>query len=322
MENFKEMELLKIPYSKLLKIELPRFALRVIGIVERHNPEELQIEEIFDLLVAEGPRISKLIDKYGPHPLTEELTKLRSLRALYISAIRFHLKVVIREDKSGTDKDVKLVREDISHFLKNLDLSKNEEMYNQKVTQFFEAIGNNQKLSDALSSLDFSNKLDQLESVHLSIQRLIDDKLVSISERPRETTAELVKAVLTATKNLIKQIEIAPLKHTELDYTPLFNELNELFIEYRNLINKRILFNKRKSEEMKNGEGESTETTEASQTTESNEPTESTNGMMHLNGEEVDLNELLNRPVEKDNAVAMSSKTKQLPLIDDKDTEA
>lgn len=128
-----------------------------------------------------------------------------------------------------------------------------------------------------------------------------------------------MKAVLTATKNLIKQIEIAPLKNPELDYTSLYNELNVLFIEYRNLINKRILFNKRKSEEMKNGEGESTETTEASQT---NEPTESTNGMMHLNGEEVDLNELLNRPVEKDNAVAMSSKTKQLPLIDDNDTEA
>lgn len=36
------MVLLKISQSALLKIELPRFAQRVIGIVEEHNPEELQ----------------------------------------------------------------------------------------------------------------------------------------------------------------------------------------------------------------------------------------------------------------------------------------
>ena len=142
-------ELMTIPFSKLLKVELSRFATRVIGIVERHNPEELHIKELFDLLVAEMPRIKTLKDKYGPRPLTEELRDLRKMRALYVSAIKFRLKVVIREDESGDNDDVKTVKYEIDHFLDSLKLSRNEEMFNQKVTQFYAAIENNEELSNA-----------------------------------------------------------------------------------------------------------------------------------------------------------------------------
>ena len=63
MSKLTKTGLIKIPLSRLLKIEVPRLALRVIEIVEKHNPEELHIKEIFDLLVAELPNIQKLEDK-------------------------------------------------------------------------------------------------------------------------------------------------------------------------------------------------------------------------------------------------------------------
>lgn len=309
MTKVTQSELVKIPYSKLLKVELSRFALRMIEIVEKNNPEELNIKELFDVLVAEIPRINHLKDKYGPHPLTEELKDLRKMRALYVSAIKFHLKVVIREDQSGDNKDVKMVRDEINHFLNCLSLSRNEEMFNQKITQFYAAIENNEELSNALAALKFSPHLDKLKDVHADMQRVISAKLVSIAQRPQETTAQLTKIVLAAIKNMVKQIEIAPLLNPELDYAPLHKEMNQLLTEYRDMIKKRASINKRKAEKIAN---EQEESIEVIATTELEEPAEM---VFQLNVEEVSANELVPQPLEMENAVAMSSKTMHLPLV-------
>lgn len=312
-----EPELIKIPLSRLLKVEVPRFALRVIGIVEQYNPEELQIKELYDLLVAEKPNIDKLTDKYGPHPETEDLVNLRKMRALYISTIRFHLKVVIREDKSGVNRNVKTVREHLNHFFNNLEASKNEEMFNQKIVQFLDEVNRNAELQTAIATLKFTEHIDNLQMVHVEIQELIDVRLDTKSERLTESTAQLRESVLRATRNLIKQIEIAPLKHTDLDYEPLFVKLNLLMIEFRDLINKRALYNKRKAEGKKNGEND--ESTEGTTTTQS---TESTENMSHrFTKERMNGNGLEEEPMNEEKATAPSSKTMQLPLSDDKEAQ-
>lgn len=302
------MKLITIPYSGLLKVELPRFAERLIGLVGRHDPEALKIEELFDLLVAETPSINKLIDRYGPHPLTKELRDLQKMRALRISEIRFRLKVVIREDESGIDKNVSILKSELNHFFQNLDLSKNEEMFNQKITQFYGALKMNLELNEALEPLGFTPLLNNLKNVHSSIQRVIHDRLVSISERPQETTKELKKMVLKATRNLIKQIEIAPLINSEIDYAPLYSEINQLLTEYKVMINKRVLFNKRKAEMSDNNE--STQMAVKSLIADSAED------MLHPNAEKLKVNWSEVKPAENEEAAATSSKTMQLPLID------
>ena len=263
MVNQTQLQLVKIPLSRLLKLELPRFAERMIRIVESHNPEELQIKELYDSLVAESPKIKNLTDKFGPHPLTQELKRLREMRSLYISAIRLRLKIVIKEDAGGACENVKIARENINHFLHNLTLSKNDEMFNQKVAHFFEKIDADAELQKALSSLKFTDHIDDLERAHNTIQKLLLEKLNSISKRPKQKAPELANSVLLAINNLFKQIEIAPIICPNLNYQDLFNELNQLLIEYRDIINKRVLNNKRKAEKIKSKENsESIETTD------------------------------------------------------------
>ncbi|NLZ95634.1 MAG: hypothetical protein GX921_07425 [Bacteroidales bacterium] len=310
MTQITQLKLVKIPFSKLLKLELSRFAMRMIEIVEKHNPEELHIKELFDALVAETPRINNLKDKYGAHPLTEELRELRKMRALYISTIKFRLKVVTRENEVGVNEDMKTVKDGINHFLHNLSLSRNEEMYNQKITQFYAAIENNEKLSNALTSLQFNSHLNKLKAVHAEMQSVINARLISIAKRQQETTAELTKVVLTAIKNMIKQIEIAPILHPALDYAPLYNQMNQLFTEYRDIIKRRALFNKRKAEKIDNEESESIK---VSTTTQLEEPTET---VLQVNAEEkASTNEFAPQPLEMKNTVAMSSEIMQLSIV-------
>ena len=44
---------------------------------------------------------------------------------------------------------------------------------------------------------------------------------------------------------MTKQIEIAPYANVDLNYEPLFNELNQFFTDYKNMVNKRLAFNKK-----------------------------------------------------------------------------
>ncbi len=310
--------LITIPFSSFLKLELPRFTLRVLDIVSSHNPNELKIQEMFDLLEAEKPRIARLKDKYGPHPMTLELNNLREMRKFYISSLRFHLKKAIKEMKSSHKDDVTLVSNELNHFFNNLDLSKNEEMFIQKITLFFEAIEVNENLESSFSTLGFMEQLNNLRQVHFSIKSLINRRLRSISERKGETTAQLRKHVIVATKNLIKQIEIAPFMNPDIDYTSLFNELNQLIAEYKIMINKRVLFNKRKAAgEIEGESAESTEFTTTKQLDESDDRMMPL-GKEFLNVEEVTKNGFgYEEPVEMKKATAMSSKTSQLPHIND-----
>lgn len=313
MSKLTQPELIQIPLSRLLKLEVPRFALRMIELVDRHGPEELKIKELYDLLVAETPRINKLKDKFGPHLLTEELSSLRKMRSLRISEIRFRLKVVIREDKSGEDMNVKILNNELNHFFQNLESSKNEEMFNQKVAQFLDAVKGDTNLSNALNTLGFTDHLQKLQIVHTSIQEIISSKLVSISGRPQETTPELTKWVLRASKNLVKQIEIAPLKNPELDYEPLYSELNQLLSEYKVMINRRVLYNAKKAEAKLGNQ--------STQTVVTNLIADSAEKMMHLGTEEMDkngqeVNQVKIEPVKNEKAAATSSKTMQLPLVD------
>ena len=200
------------------------------------------------MLVAEKPRISKLKDKFGSHPLTAELNTCREMRRLRISAIRFHLKVVLKENKGDVSKELIMVSNEINHFLNNLNDSKNAEMYNQRIAHFFETIASNSELKTALTSLEFDKCLADLKEVHDTIQQLINRKLISIAGRPKEKTAELVKKVTKAINIMTKQIEIAPYVNVDLDYEPLFNELNQFFTDFKNMVNKRLAFNKKKAE--------------------------------------------------------------------------
>ena len=304
------MVLKTLYFSKLLKLELPEFAERVIGIVEEHNPEELKIEAVFDLLVKEQPQIDLLNVRYGAHPLTVELNRLRELRALYISAILFQLKVVTKEDATRANPSVRLVGIEVNRFLKKLKPSKNEEVTNRMITRFFAELDSNEELEAAFSSLEFTVHLNDLRNVHSSIQELLGKRLKSISKRPKIKTAALKKSVRDALKNLFKEIELAPLRNPELDYKELFDELNDLLDKYRNLINIRMGYNQRMAEQK--AEIENGELDEPTEVDESVEPTGTM--MRHLNVEDDNSKNGLDvKPINEKKTTTSSSKPMQLP---------
>lgn len=312
-------KLISIPFNKMLKLEVPQMAEQVIAIVDKHEPETLKIDGAYNLLVAKQPHIDKLFVWYRSHPLTKELQELRKTRRFNIRKVSFQLEVVIREDVSGMDKSVYLVKSQTERFISDFN-SSNEEVKCRRLTQFFELIDANEELEEALTKLKFSDKLDELRSVHSNILELMKNKLTNLSYRPIEKTPFLKKSVLNSTKNMFLEIELAILKYPEIDYQPLINELNVLLNTYNNLINSRALKNNRKAEKAKGAEKE-TAPSDSSEISNTMEPSESTPQTLSLDVERMNGNSFSNSNNSVDNkkAAATPSKPLQLPPMNNED---
>ena len=304
----------KMSFTRLLKLELPQLAESVIGIVERHNPEELLIEDTFDLLLAERSTINMLTERYGSHPLTSKLKQLRELRNLKITAVLLQLKTVVKK-QGEADESVELVKIEINRFFKNLQTGRSEKAINRKVALFVVEVEQRVELEAALDALNFTDLLDELQSLHATIQEITQNRLVSIAERPRLRTSELNKSLRTALKNLFKDIEVTALKNPQLDFQSMFDELNDLMDVYRAIINRRLSYNQRKLEGIENDEtGDSDETPEELETTEYVEPTRE---MMHLTVGDESMNGN-HVPLEEQLVAATSAKATQLQSVNGK----
>ena len=303
-------EFVNIPYTSMLKLEVPQMVEQVIEIVEKHGPQALKINEIYNLLIAEKPQIDKLFVWYRSHPFTKELKELRRKRRLNVRKISFHLSVLIQEDVSGVDKSVNLVKSEIERFILDFN-SKNEEVKCRKLTQLFALIEEDEELELALSTLKFTEMLNDLRTTHSRILTMSNNKIASLSQRPKEKTSDLIKSVLTATKNIFKDIELAQLKFPEIDYNPLFDELNVLLIKYRNLINYRLLYNQRKAKA--NG-SETTELIESNTPASfSTETPESTTTLLSNDADEIKEDDISTNSTDNKKAATKPSKPLQIP---------
>lgn len=251
-KSLKKMVLKRVPYSKLLKNELPSLAKDVIRVVERHNPEELLIKDVCDLLVAETPQIVLLSNRHGVHPLSLKLIPMREKLMLSVSAIKFQLRVVSSDKDPDVQKDATVVRLALNRNLYRLQTSsKNETSVNDRIDHFLYEVENDAELSGALRSLGLMTHIENLELAHADVQNTLSMRTKSISERSKETSKEIGDFVIFALKNVFKQVELAKVKNKEIDYQPLFNELNDTVIKYRIGVKVREANNKRKAEERK-----------------------------------------------------------------------
>ncbi len=320
----KTMELIEVPYSRLRKLELPIYVNGVIDIVEKHDAETLKINSVFDLLLAEKPNIVKLDVQYRAHPLTKKVSELRKMRTTYVGSILSHLNVVEKEDPSGVDIAVSSVKVEIDRYLRKLSAARTEALKCERVTRFFAAIDSNEELEDAFTSLKFSERLDKLRSVHATILELSKKRVESSSQRPTEKTSDLRDSVILAIRYFFKDLEVAPLRNMDLEYKPLYDELNKLSVDYRNMLSRRYLFDKQKAEKGKGLDtGETVEETETTNSSTAPQP-------FALRTFQVDTEEMNKngngtnngfgvKPVEQEKAAAKSTKQEQLPSQNNED---
>lgn len=340
-KQLKKMELKSIPYTKLLKLETPELADSVIRVLEKHNPEELLTQEVLDLLKAEKPQINLMTYRHGVNPFTSKIEAVKEKIFLYASTIKFELHKIEKEDNQENQVHRYVAKLAVDKYLHKLRESRNDHIIHRKVEQFVEETTTSAELNTALRALNLIDNVEKLELTLSDARHLSDSKHELISKRSQESTSDIAAPIVFAIKNVIKQVELLRVINTEMNYTGLFNELNEVIGAFRSNISRREISNKRKAEQKKAQEsgdviqnlridikeGGSNGSTEEIQTDTMTTPSvsmTSTNGDASPDVEKISMNESkeglnvdFDQSIDQKKTVATSSKNMQLPNLND-----
>ena len=223
------------------------FARSIIEIIERHNPERLKIKEIFDLLVAQKANINLLMETHGPHPVTQQLKPVRKNYYMHAQAIVYKMKLAVKLNAGDLTYPILEAEAIANDYLHGLVQSKSEAVMISRVRGFLEVIDSDDEVKATFASFGLMREIEELRHAHTTLQELLMKRTQSISERPRLNKRETAAPVIKTLKYMFIEIELAQLINKELDYEPLFNELNEIIGEYKNRVKRRQLHNKRKA---------------------------------------------------------------------------
>lgn len=316
---FKEMKKIKkINLHRLLKLELPNLALKVIEVIEKNEPESLKIKEAFDLLLQQQPQIEILKRQYSKHEITSELEALRMKRATYSALIAINMRSISRSKVMGDDTEVTATWIVVDFYLTNL-RSFNDEIIQVKLSEFFREIDEREEIETTLSTMGLTSYLNELRNVHSSINEQLTKRKTSIAARPDVNIPPIVKSVRTAMRNMFAHINFAKTQNTELDYSKLVSELNQEIVVYSSLISNRATIRaKMKAEaENDNSGGDDVVVDEGTHEAQSSRETiESTELMVQRSEEEVEEKKGLDiTPLNSEKTAAKSSKHLQPPFM-------
>lgn len=212
-----------ISYAR--KYELPEILEGIVAIVEKYKPDTLGINGMFQLLKAEMPGLSQLLEtSERTLPQTGTLNVLSFRRNSLMMAIRNQLKVLKKADIESKRASLELVLPVFKRYLISFDTANRAEKSAITLTLLDEL--NTETLNAALVTLEMRLLLDELKTVQGLIVTNRKARSSSIAERNRSQMQQIKANVFTAARNLFKAMEVVSVEHPELDFSKLETELN------------------------------------------------------------------------------------------------
>ena len=133
-----------------------------------------------------------------------------------------------------------------------VDISANNyKKVDEKVSEIINAIEKDSSLQSAIAAVGMKVYFDELKVVQQKITSSQSIVVKFKSELPKTKIPTIKKSAVKALNNLIVSIELGKIKHPELDYEPLINELNAFLGQYQSLDKTRRTISKKAAENKK-----------------------------------------------------------------------
>ena len=268
--NNGNLEIVRVPQSRLLKREMADYAEMTIGIVQKHNHQTSMFNLLYNDLFAKKRYIEILRLDYGIDSERFKIYRRKSKLKLNISAFKLKLRLL---SKDNPDMDLHPLDNAINKHLRYLDRAKNDKELTQKVAGFMDVVENNEEVQEIITELNMLEDVMIIQAVLKEFVEAVEKRISLLAKRPSIKTQTLIRGLATSIENLHKAIEVAyllslsadgdvdPDAADTVDYETLIGELNELNASYNRSITIRMHNNRRKAEQ-KEKEKEGGEPTE------------------------------------------------------------
>ena len=256
--NNGNLQIIRVPQSRLLKKEMADYAEMTMGIVQKHNHQTSMFNLLYNDLFAKKRYIEILRLDYGIDSERFKIYRRKSKLKLNISAFKLKLRLL---SKDNPDMDLHPLDNAINKHLRYLDRAKNDKELTQKVAGFMDVVENNEEVQEIITELDMLEDVMIIQAVLKEFVEAVEKRISLLAKRPSIKTQALTRGLATSIENLHKAIEVAyllslsadgdvdPDAADTVDYETLIGELNELNTSYNRSITIRMHNNRRKAEQ-------------------------------------------------------------------------
>lgn len=238
-------KLLKIPYSRFRKQELPEFIVRVIDAGEKHNPASLHLEAALEKVKDTQTLIDELQVLELGHPLTPELQAAYKNRNNYIGAISGQVKSARKANLPDKQEAVLLAEGCVKKYFSTIH-SKGLDEKSRFVKLFIAEVKGAESLTNAFEVLGLNAVILSLETVQGEISGKSLIRRDENGVKPKSRTREIFKELALALNGYFGAIEAASFMYPNLDYSKLIDTINEDIRRFKVLFSLRSSANKQK----------------------------------------------------------------------------
>ena len=240
----------RIGLSKMHLLEVRSLIKEVTAIVEWHNPEALNLGNIYDLLLEQKEKIELLKSPYGRHPLTGKYKDFHEMRLAYVALITTNMRSIAAGKFDHPRHLIPVAYPIVKVYLFYL-RKENRIVVGQRIRGFIQQLEKNPEEMEAFVTLGFKKDIEKLKKANEDCINAAALRLTDKSKRPRVDKKLIAREAEDVIRLFVDQVNQYQRSYKNLDYTLLVNELNELLTEYSKNINTRTTINKRSAKKKK-----------------------------------------------------------------------
>lgn len=230
---------LPITFPRLWKSEFRDLVTKVVEIVNNQNPDALDLRFLYNQLTIALAGLQQMHMPYGKHPLSSNVTELRTKRKKLVRAVVAQIRALQLTNAVYDVPQLEIIAPFVKRYLSAI-VNSNSSKTTDTLNEMFSVMSTDQSVNDAIINLNLRNYFEELRLLQGSFAQTVSERSSSRSVRQKVNTSEVRTTAETALNNLLKEIELMQLKHTEMDYNPLINSINELFASYSTQVKSRL----------------------------------------------------------------------------------
>lgn len=235
------IEIRKIAFTKMRKLEVYTFYNEVVTVIKEYDAKAMHIGDTCDVLMAMQPKsqLLKLTDRdCGPHQLTPVLDKLHEKRLKFAATITNQMRTLEKADIPNEREMVKLTKPIVYRYLNYL-RQKDKDTIVSHISGFFYELRLQPEVKNALYQLGFKTYLDELEVANIEHEKTYNKRRGQLSRRPKGSTLPVQRELQNILSILFEQVDYNQHVYKDIDYSKLITALNHTIAVYTKLIKTR-----------------------------------------------------------------------------------
>ena len=227
-----------ITFSRLRKNEFRNLVNQVVEFLAQQNLQSLDLQFVYDLMKRAQAILRLMKVPAIASKETAELMEKKDKRKSLIRTLVGQVRLLKRTNEVYSIPQLEIVSSFVETYLNPIVQSDSQKQTDILEEMFGEMEGDTE-LNEAISNLNLKTSFDALKLLQDGFVQTFIQRSNLQSVVQRVNTVDVKSEATIALTKLMYEIELMQMKHSDVDYNPLINNLNQTFTLYMSQIKAR-----------------------------------------------------------------------------------